>query len=110
MSRSYLRNKYIQKKVHYRRRYKGPDLDHLKLIPESSTGNEHKRDEMPKNSPSKFIRLHCSASPDMIEIINKPTYCSGHKTGKGGHRRVSGLVRANLKRETQKKIKEELED
>lgn len=100
----------MQKTVHNRQRYTGPDLRHLELIPESHTGNKHKRDEMPKNIPSKFIRTHCSASWAMIEIMNKPTYCSGHRTGKGGHRRVSGLVRENLKRKTQRKIKEELED
>ena len=68
--------------------------------------NRHRVDEMPKNSISKLISTHSSACKAMIETLNKQ--CIGHKLRKGGHRIVSGLIRANLKRETQKEIKEEL--
>ena len=106
MSRSYLRDRYMQKKVHDLQRLKGPDLMHLELVPESHTGNMHKRDEMPKNKPSKLIAFHCKED---IEYLDRALYCSGHSTNKD-RRIVSGLVRARLKRETQKKIKEELDN
>lgn len=105
MSRSYLRDKYMQKKVHDLQRLKGPDLMHLELVPESHTNNKHKRDEMPKNKASKSITMYCK---DDIESLNRATHCSGHSTNKD-RRIVSGLVRARLKRETQKKIKEDLD-
>lgn len=102
MSRSYLRDKYMQKKVHDLQRLKGPDLMHLELVPESHTNNKHKRDEMPKNKASKSITVYCK---DDIEHLNRATYCCGHSTNKD-RRIVSGIVRAAKKRETQKIIKE----
>lgn len=103
MSRSYLRDKYTAKRIKEIKRYKGKDLMHLKPIPDSNTGNEHKRDEMPKNKPSKSITKYCK---DDIEHLNRPTYCSGHSTNKG-RRIVSGIVRASRKREINKEIQEE---
>lgn len=102
MSRSYLRDRYMRKKVHDLQRLKGPDLMHLRLIPESNTGNMHKRDEMPKNRASKSVTMYCKND---IESLNRATYCSGHSTNKG-RRIVSGIVRATKKRQTQKILKE----
>ena len=69
--------------------------------------NKHRQDEMPKNRASKLVNMHCSAD---VEWLNHPGYCEGHRPRRGGHRRVSGLVRASLKEETRKKLKEDLEN
>ena len=92
----------MRKKVHDLQRFKGPDLIHLELIPESNTGNIHKRDEMPKNKASKSITMYCK---DDIEHLNRATYCCGHSTNKD-RRVVSGIIRAKKKREVRKIIKE----
>ena len=71
------------------------------------TRNKHRQDKMPKNRASKLVNMHCSACVDWLD---HPGYCEGHRPRRGGHRRVSGLVRASLKQETRKKLKEDLEN
>ena len=68
--------------------------------------NKHRQDEMPKNRASKLVYMHCSVCVDWLD---HPGYCEGHRPRRGGHRRVSGLVRASLKEELRKRLKEELE-
>ena len=68
--------------------------------------NKHRQDEMPKNKASKLVTMHCSAD---VDWLNHPGYCEGHRPRRGGHRRVSGLVRASLKEELRKRLKEELD-
>ena len=68
--------------------------------------NKHRQDEMPKNYPSKLITMHCSAD---VDWLNHPGSFGGHKPRRGGHRRVSGLVRASLKEELRKRLNEELD-
>ena len=70
-----------------------------------SVRNPHRLDEMPKNSPSRLITTHCSAD---VHWLQESTSFGGHSIPKGGHRRVSGLVRASLKREARRQIKEKL--
>ena len=67
--------------------------------------NPHRQDEMPKKMPSRMIITHCSAD---VQWLQESTSFGGHSIPKGGHRRVSGLVRASLKREAQRQIKEQL--
>lgn len=69
--------------------------------------NKHRQDEMPKNRASKLVYMHCAAD---VVWLNHPGYCEGHRPRRGGHRRVSGLVRASLKEETRNKLKEDLEN
>lgn len=70
--------------------------------------NPHRQDEMPKNKPSKLVTMHCSTKA--VDWLQDSTSFGGHSRPKGGHRRVSGLVRASLRRETRKLILEQLED
>lgn len=74
--------------------------------PKDKVRNKHRQDEMPKNYPSKLITMHCSAD---VDWLNHPGSFGGHKPRQGGHRRVSGLVRASLKEELRKRLKEELD-
>ena len=71
------------------------------------TKNPHRQDEAPKNKPSKYILTHCSAD---VAWLQESTSFGGHSIPKGGHRRVSGIVRANVKKEIRKQIQEELND
>lgn len=89
MSKSKLRSKYI------RSLYKG------------YSRNPHRLDEMPKNKPSRLVSIHCCST--MVNWLQDSTSFGGHSRPKSGHRRVSGLVRASLKRETRKQILDALQ-
>lgn len=67
--------------------------------------NPHRLDEVPKNRPSRYITEHCRAD---VHWLQESTSFGGHSIPKGSHRRVSGLVRANVKREVKKQIDIEL--
>jgi hypothetical protein len=69
--------------------------------------NPHRLDEVPKNYPSRYITDHCSAC---VYWLQKSTSFGGHSIPKGGHRRVSGLLRANVKEEIRKQIDTELNE
>ena len=69
--------------------------------------NPHRLDEVPKNNPSRYITSHCSAD---VGWLQESTSFGGHSIPKGGHRRVSGLVRANVKEEVRKEIETELNE
>ena len=69
--------------------------------------NPHRIDEMPKNNPSRYITTHCSAD---VGWLQESTSFGGHSIPKGGHRRVSGLVRASVKEEVRKQIEIELDN
>ena len=97
MSRSYLRDKWMRKCT------TGQSFSRSKL--KEVIRNKHRQDEMPKNRASKLVAMHCSAD---VEWLNHPGSFGGHKPRRGGHRRVSGLVRASLKEELRKKLKEDL--
>ena len=98
MSRSKLRDKFMRK-CYVGRSFKSSKWD-------DPIRNPHRQDEMPKNSPSKLILVHCD---DMkIEWLQSSSTFRGHSCPKGGHRMVSGLVRASLKREARKQILEQL--
>ena len=68
--------------------------------------NPHHLDEVPKNCPSRYIITHC----DVIKVrwLQESTSFGGHSIPTGGHRKVSGLVRASVKREIKKQIETEL--
>lgn len=74
---------------------------------EKEIRNPHRQDEAPKNRPSKLITTHCSADVSWLE---DSTSFGGHSRPKGGHRRVSGLVRASLKKETRRIVLEQIWD
>ena len=67
--------------------------------------NPHHLDEVPKNYPSRYVATHCSAD---IGWLQEPTSFGGHSISKGGHRHVSGLIRASVKREVARLLDEEL--
>ncbi len=100
MSRSNLRDKYM-KSI-----FKGHSFFASKMnLP---VRNPHRQDEMPKNSPSRMVSSHCScAGIDWLQ--DSPTF-GGHSRPRGGRRRVSGLVRACLKRETRREIEFQMGD
>lgn len=97
MSKSKLRNKYI------RSLYMGHSFFASKM--NDPVRNPHRQDEMPKNCPSRLILSHCSAD---VHWLEDSTSFGGHSRPHGGHRRVSGLVRASLKCEQRKEILEQL--
>ena len=86
-----------------RKKYEGPSFV------ESRMGrlihNPHHLDEVPKNCPSRLITSHCSAD---VHWLQESTSFGGHSIPKGGHRRVSGIVRASLKEETRKEIQDQM--
>lgn len=86
--------------------YKGHSLFTSKM--DDPVRNPHRQDEMPKNKPSRLVSVHCGSMK--VDWLQDSTSFGGHSRPKGGHRRVSGLVRANLRRETRKMILEQLED
>ena len=71
-----------------------------------SDRNKHKLDEMPKNSPSKFIQLRCSFLK--VAWLQEPGSFGGHKVKHQGHRMVSGIVRQKLKEEVRKEIQDSI--
>ena len=94
MSRSKLHIKFMRKQ------WKGWSLftakaDHL-------VRNEHRQDECPKNKPSKFITTRCSFSK--VAWLQESTSFGGHKIPKGGHRKVSDIVRAKMREEVRREI------
>ena len=100
MSRSHLRNKHIRKK------YATASKSYMRRNMQNPDRNPHRLDEMPKNKPSRYITTHCSA---FVYWLQEPGSFGGHRIPKGGHRRVSGLVRAKTKEEVRKQIETELE-
>ena len=101
MSRSKLRNKWIQKL------YKGVGRNFAISNMKDIGRNPHRLDEVPKNNPSRYITTHCSA---WVYLLQESTSFGGHSIPKGGHRRVSGLVRANVKEELRKQIEAEINE
>lgn len=86
--------------------YKGHSLFTSKM--NAPVRNPHRQDEMPKNKPSRLVTVHCSTK--MVDWLQDSTSFGGHSRPKGGHCRVSGLVRAGLKREERSLIQREIED
>lgn len=84
--------------------YKGHSLFISKM--NDPVRNPHRQDEMPQNKPSRLVTIHCSTK--MVDWLQDSTSFGGHSRPKGGHRRVSGLVRASLKRETRRLIQREI--
>ena len=90
MSRSFLHDKEILKRFHFSK---------------PQERNLHKRDEMPKNHVSKYISTHGGSYAAWMEDA---TSYGGHKRQKGGHRRVSGIVRAKVREEIRQQINKQM--
>lgn len=88
MSRSYLRHRYMR------------ELSDINTL---SSNNKHRLDEMPKNNPSRFITKRIKV--DKVCWLQESTSYGGHSIPKGGHRKVSGILRAKLKEELREQIK-----
>ena len=95
MSRSKLRNKWIQKL------YKGVGRNFAISNMKDIGRNPHRLDEVPKNNPSRYITTHCSA---WVYWLQESTSFGGHSIPKGG------LVRANVKEELRKQIEAEINE
>ena len=74
----------------------------------SGKRNRHRLDEMPKNSPSKYISMRCNAVK--VNWLQEPGSFGGHKTRHQGHRMVSGIVRQKIKEENRREIDRELNE
>jgi hypothetical protein len=99
MSRSKLRNKWMQKVyADFGRSFANSKIPNIHR-------NPHRLDEVPKNSPSRYITTHCGA---YVYWLQESSSYGGHSIPKGGHRRVSGLVRAKVRKEIRNQINEEL--
>ena len=70
--------------------------------------NPHRLDEVPKNFPSRYIVTHCDWG--LVSWLQESTSYGGHSIPKGGHRKVSGIVRARVKEEVRQQIDSELYD
>ena len=99
MSRSRLRDKWMRKE------YANVGSLFCQSKKQNIGHNPHRMDEVPKNSPSRYIKTHCTAD---VHWLQESTSYGGHSIPKGGHRRVSGIIRANVKEEIRKQISEEL--
>ena len=99
MSRSKLRNKWMRKQ------YSNPGWSYMRRNMQNPNRNPYRLDEVPKNHPSRYITDHCSAC---VYWLQESTSFGGHSIPKGGHRRVSGLVRASVKEEVRKEIELQL--
>ena len=99
MSKSKLRNKWMRK------RYTDCVLP---CRNGKKKRNPNRLDEAPKNRPSRYIVTHCNEIK--VRWLQESTSFGGHSIPKGGHRRVSGLVRASVKEEVRKEIEVELKD
>ncbi len=99
MSRSKLRDKWMRKL--YAKRLKWVAAGFVQI----EERNPHRVDEMPKNRPSRYVTTHCKAS---VNWLQESTSFGGHSIPKGGHRRVSGLVRASVRREIRGQIDMEI--
>ena len=88
-----------------RKQYEKSSWSYMRRNMQNPDHNPHRQDEVPKNNPSRYITTHCSA---YVYWLQESTSFGGHSIPKGGHRRVSGLVRASVKREVQKQIDNEL--
>lgn len=86
MSRSYLRNKFMRQ---------------LSEV-DSAHNNKHRFDEVPKNNPSRFIIERIPV--EEVMWLQESTSFGGHRIPKGGHRKVSGIIRAKLKEELRKQL------
>ena len=64
-----------------------------------------RKDYAPRNHPSRYIITHTSAD---VNWLQESGSFGGHSIPKGGHRMVSGLVRASVKEEVRKQIESEL--
>lgn len=92
MSRSYLHDKEIMKRISFVR---------------PLGKNPHKRDEMPKNHVSRYVSTHGGSYAAWMEDA---TSYGGHKRQQGGHRMVSGIVRAQAKEEIRQQIIEQMDE
>ena len=101
MSRSFLRNKWMRK-IYDANPFVSLSRENMQY----PDRNPHRLDEVPKNRPSRYITTHSS---NFVGRYQEPVTSTGHSIPKGGHRMVSGLVRARIKEEIRKQIKEELE-
>lgn len=73
-----------------------------------SSHNKHRMDDMPKNSPSRFNTERIRA--DKVSWLQESTSFRGHSIPKGGHRKVSGILRAKLKEELRDQIKSTIDE
>ena len=85
-----------------RKLYAEPCWSYIRRNMQDSDRNPHRQDEMPKNYPSKFITTRCGGLK--VGWLQESTSFGGHSIPKGGHRRVSGIVRAKVKEEVRKEI------
>ena len=88
-----------------RKRFDGSSFYAAKM--NNPVRNKHRQDEMPKNRPSSYVTSHCSAD---VHWLQEPGSFGGHKIHKWGHRMVSGLVRASVKREIRNQIQIEIQE
>lgn len=100
MSRSYLQNKWMQKI------YAGVGRSFRQSKMKDIGRNPHRLDEVPKNFPSRYITTHCDWL--LVSWLQESTSYGGHSIPTGGHRRVSGIIRARVKEEVRREINVEL--
>lgn len=100
MSRSKLQNKWMQKL------YADVGRSFRQSKMKDIGRNPHRLDEVPKNFPTRYITTHCDWL--LVSWLQESTSYGGHSIPTGGHRRVSGIVRARVKEEVRREIYDEL--
>ncbi len=90
MSRSYLKSKFLKTGGEYK-----------------MSRNPNRLDEMPMNSPSKYISCRCPS----IKVDWVQGHCTtwGHHPDKHGRTRINGIIRQKVKEETRREIQEYLQ-
>lgn len=73
---------------------------------DDSVRNVHRQDEAPKNRPSRYITQRIGGCK--VAWLQESTSFGGHSIPKGGHRKVSGIVRAKVREEVRMNIEENL--
>ena len=100
MSRSYIRDKWIQK--HTTGRSFISSRSNLPIH------NPHRQDEMPQNHLPKHVSTVIPSM--MVDWLQDSTSYGGHSRPKGGHRRVSGIVRARTKKQIRAEINNQISE
>ena len=90
MSRSYLKSKFLKTGWEYK-----------------MSRNPNRLDEMPMNSPSKYISCRCPSIK--VEWVQGHCTTWGHHPDKHGRTRISGIVRQKVKKEIRQEIQEAVE-
>ena len=65
-----------------------------------------RKDYSPQNHPSKYITLRCASLK--LEWVQRHSITWSHRPVRGGHSKISGIVRQKVKEEIRDEIRREI--